>query len=763
MFQTDKYLNALSKVDRDSLYMYSETIDLLDQCISFVEDLKLEKKNPLEQYKLNYKINKAIFDVKHFAILIRDIFLEQFKSGQLLKDHFISEEQFDAQKTKIQALFNEAFASLNKKEGYISNLEQIDNRLDFKWSHHLSPISEIAEQLQEIKSQIEFIKSADEQMDQVRADLTIYEKWLKEIYSNFENSLNLVKSRLASIGQQISEISEDSVEELKPLISTLRKYYSELDNENNQYPIEEYKIDTIAHSSIPVSTNDSYIVSKDVPFKQQIIRWEESEVYPLILNVQERLISIYDRSLSGLFNARNRIQLLTGETEEIFDFQADSLKNHIERINVSILEAEEILADSRSKAKDKVNKELPVSNVFSDRKLYLNFSSGLSLSSYKKRRTKWLETMRIQKAWDYVKSKTIQRFRVPQIQDNQGKFAKVVKFIDQKSYTDMDRLSQSLFFGKGHMGNTFMMERKSYERSLKETVDQWKSGYRGSLLIFGKRLSGRSALAEFTGYSNYFNRVIHLTPNKEIKYKGRIIDGSYDLGSILKELDYHSISDHLCIVIDDLELWRNKHYSWFDNVQSLVNMINKSGRRLFFIITCGRYAKRHLDQYFSFSDQFMSLYCTDRMDKEEIKDAILIRYGASQASDEHISQAELTKRINRIIKINHQNIGVCLMEWYRLLYQDEKHKERENKVQLQSFKLFVKENSYLIRYLLKLKLVTEIEIKADVGNENFKMVNRDVQMLLGCKVLERLHNSRELRINEHIVDEIEIELLSIDN
>ena len=760
MFNTSRYTKALRGVNGGLTELYESSLQLLGQFMDFLQSLKQSQEDPVEQYKLAYHTNKTIFDLKHYAILIRDIYFNCFKTNQLKKDHFITEQAAKRQLDEMLSLVSQASVAMEKRFDYIDKLDSIDNRLASRWSHHNSPLNEISKQIEELISHVGFIKKAHEDLDQVRADIGAYVSWKDKVFHDFEQSLKLVKNRLNSIGMQISEISEEKMEELKPLINTLSKYYNELDSENNKYPIEEYRFESELQCKVPVNTQEASLIFKDLPFSQQINRWEESEIYPLILSVQERLISIYDRSLSGLFNARNRIQLLAGETDEIMDFQSESLKQYIDRIKENIDEAEQTLANARKEAQSKISNELPVSNIFSLTKLYLRFQSSVSLQKYGKRRIEKLKESWLSNVWDRAVQFFTKGLHVNPVLNDQEKFNEVIRFVDQKSYTDMDRLSQSLFFGKGHMGKTFMMQRERYDQLLRESVQRWQEGYRGSMLVYGRRLSGRSSVAEFTGFSDLFKRVIHLYPNKDVHYKGRIIEGSYNLGAILQDLDYHSISDHLCVVIDDLELWRDRNFSFYHNVKALVRAINKSGRRIFFIVTCGHTAKMKLDQYFKFTDQFMISYCTDRMDRHEIREAIMIRYGASQSGENQISNSELTKRINKIIQNNHQNIGVCLMEWYRLFYQDDEHKKSEDKISDYSFNRLIEEYRYLLTHFLGVKLTSELEIKEAVGVENFREVYRRMQLLLGCKILERLPSTRQLRINEHIVDEIENVLIA---
>lgn len=760
MIRTEKYLTSFDELHIPAMQLFDLSNDLVVQCLNFISGISVKATDPLEAYKISYYRNKLIFDIKQFSILVRDILFERFKTSHYLKDKFTEEDKAFQQLHGIKQVFTEAVAALEKKFDYVQNLKTIDKRLADQWSHHNNPENEIRGQVEEIQKQLGFIRDADACLNKVRDDIKAYSDWKAGIYNDFKKSLALVSDRINQINTKILELSEASTSELKSFIQLNKKYYAELDAENNKYPVEEYPFQTEEQSRIPVATKDSALVYKEVPFNLQITRWEESEIYPMVLAVQEKIIQIYDRSLSGLFNMLNRLQLFTGDQSNLADFQADSLRNYLDKIHDNILEAQEMLEKTTEKIREKLEKELPVSNVFSQDRIYLSLPSGLSLSRYGRRKWLWMDRSKFEELWKSIKKFFQDLFKMSKIYEDQGNIAEVVRFIDHMSYTDMDRLSQSLFFGKGHMGKTFMMQRENYSKVLAEAAERWKEGYRGSLLIYGKRLSGRTTLAEFTGFSNLFNRIVFVQPNKEMHYKGRIIEATFDLGEILQQLDYYSVSDQLGVVIDDIELWRDKHFSWYYNIQSLINAMSKSGRRLFFVVGCGHLGKKQLDEYFDFSNQFMSLYCSDRMAKEEILHAILVRYGASQTSDEQLSKAELTKRANQIIQVNEHNIGVCLMEWYRLFYMDDKKRELEGRISMSAFKNLVKKYGYLLRHMLKLKITTELELKEAVGAENFRYVNQDIQLLLGLKVLERMQSTRQLRINEHIVDEIELVLLN---
>lgn len=760
MIDTKKYSKSFDKLNISAMQLYDLSNYLIVQCFDFIDKLEANESDPLEAFKQSFYRNDLIFDIKQFAILIRDIHFRRFKTNQLLKDDLIKEDQANIQLEGIRAIFTKAEAALDQKMDYIKSLKTINRKLADQWFHHHSSIGEIRIQMEEIQRQLGLIRDADSCLNKVREDLDAFRQWVKNVFNNFRQSLDLVKLRDDNIISEIDVLGAVSKSELKEFIQLHRRYYAELEIEKNKYPIQEYSVETEEQGKIPVNLNNTLLVYKEVPFSMQITRWEESEVYPSVLAVQERIIQIYERSLSGLFNMLNRLQLLTGEEANISDFEAETLRNYLDKIHDNIEESEVVLRDTAKTLNDKIDKELPVSNVFSSDRIYLNLPSGLSLSRYSNRRWLWIDREKIISQWKRSKTFLLEFLHLSKMYEDQSNLSEVVRFIDHMCHTDMDRLSQSLFFGKGYMGKTFMMERENYVKLLADTVHKWKDGYRGSLLIYGKRLSGRSTLAEFTGFSNLFNGIVFLHPNKDTQYNGRIIQATYNLGEILQQLDYYAVSDQLGVVIDDIELWRDKQFSWYRNIQSLINAMSKSGRRIFFIVGCGHMAKIQLDEYIDFSNQFISMYCSDRMKREEILNAILIRYGASQTSDEELSTAEITKRAVQIIQQNEQNVGVCLMEWYRLFYMDEQKKELEGKISIGAFKNLVKKYAYFLRHMLKLKITSELELRESVGSESFKHLSQDIQLLLGLKVLERMKSTRQLRINEFIVDEIELILLN---
>ena len=246
--------------------------------------------------------------------------------------------------------------------------------------------------------------------------------------------MRIVKERLKTIEEHLHEITDELTDQLKPLASMLTKIYAELDTEHNKYPIEEYRFTNSSSDKIAVGTGEANLIIKEIPFQVQITRWEESEVYPIILSVQERILKIYDRSLSAIFNARNRIKILSGETEDILDFHSDSLQNYIDEILADIEETITILVNAIDTASKRINTELLASQVFSKERLFLQFSSGLALGKYQTPKFSISDSPVIKKIREFFEKYISQRFKVSTIYDDQGKFADVIRFVELKIY-----------------------------------------------------------------------------------------------------------------------------------------------------------------------------------------------------------------------------------------------------------------------------------------------------------------------------------------
>ncbi|BCS95287.1 hypothetical protein DSLASN_09190 [Desulfoluna limicola] len=233
---------------------------------------------------------------------------------------------------------------------------------------------------------------------------------------------------------------------------------------------------------------------------------------------------------------------------------------------------------------------------------------------------------------------------------------------------------RQLFLGDQPPSKEFWVGRDAEMARAQTTVDRFRSGTSGALMVTGEWLSGKSALAHHVAHS-YFDRqsVFQVFPPPE---------GSCGLDTFHKALEealqvrgrierlFLQLPPHSVMVIHNLELWWERHPNGDTVTHHIEWLIRTFGHHCFFILTMNTHALTLLRNLQPLDDYFLDVVTCGPMTAAELKTLILMRHKATglkftlgNHSEETLSELMLARLFRRFYDWSGGNVGVALHAW----------------------------------------------------------------------------------------------------
>ena len=707
----------------------------------------------LETYKHQYLQYNWSEDAKHLAILYRDLWFHLYKKKLLypLKISLFKENALpvleEATKQNIYIL------------QVISDSKIIEENQLKTWKHYDSPVPELNEQLNTLKEQIENIHILRAELADIERDFFVYKVEIKEYVDAY---LNVLQNCLARV--QKCQIPKDAdaekfkilqEAELPDYIHGIINADRSLKTIHNIGSLPDLYFADETDLNIPVDVEGGFLIVKKIDFKHQVNYWMDTEIMPLFSELHNICDTTYQKTYLTLSNAGVQISLLNIlEGRENFDNETLSqVRNSLQALQ-NYIQSQIELAKEKERAILKLSEQnLHIQKVFDEKELFLSGETQLQIDAYSKSTRKLIARI----PFDKIKSayfNFLDKHIIYQDKDNDT--ASLLSFIDYH-IIPTNRLN-SIYLKKGFMGESYYVQRTKIKEKTDRALHLWRQNYQGGLLIYGTRLSGKSALIGSISHHPAYD-TLNIHPGHVVEYQGNKFVVDYNLGKTLNNITKRlKKGERLMILIDDLTLWRDEQNDLYTNIQSLLKHI-KTNNNIFFVVSINRWLKTQLDSQMRFSDAFSQLINTDIMERKHIVDALMKRYIASFYQDSyHPEEAEdvdqksrLENKIRHCAKQCHNNIGATLHQWY--LYSLKKE-DADYVVIPRSFKKLIAIHSVLVGYLLKYKVTSEAFLSKHLGDLTVRSLQGNIATLLSNKILVRKMTG-ELILNEQLIHWVE--------
>jgi hypothetical protein len=699
---------------------------------------------------------------KFFLILWRDILFEQQKAQLLNLDQLVQPEDLVELSKTARLTIKNAFAELQEMfvKAQKKTIRKRQN-LSAQWELQQNPWSIYKTQLQRLADQSE----------------QLYEKYkiLFETATHFNEIEKLVlqtedfcRAEVTNIKQIAARTIDEIKQEQRPKMSKIALHLEELEegislpHHFNSFTnaLEEHINEILGKAEIPVQVRAGLVDVKELDIKRSTKQWLEAEILPLLYEIWELTENAHNSLKMALVNIKNRAILLgADENEESkieFDLTAIFLPLHTFRKNIQPIEKG--LDELGTLIDERLKHDFNISAIYQTNQEFLPVPlQSATLNQFRQSRGQLFNRLSI---WSRKQWEKIQNIRHSvEKEDALSNSEKIVRLIQSRSGVNCDKNYTSIFLTKGYIGESFVVGRKQELNHLKTIINNWKSGFRGAVVITGQRLSGKTILGELVAGQFFENSTIRLAPNTLIKLNGRRLMTTFDLGEALNFIGKYATNEPPMIWIDDLELWWDKDIPLNKNVRNLRKFIDNNASRLFFLVSMSNWLKAHLNLFLETSKVFQAEINVDRMSAEEIGEAILMRHGATHKNlldedGEVLDSQQYQKLINRIYRSTEGNIGEALNRWAAAIYKKEGDDVIYHEVPKYSLPDFISpDDAILLTSIMMEKRTSEYRLRKLYGPAFTDKYAAILQRLISIGVLKRELDDW-LEIEEALVNDL---------
>jgi len=689
---------------------------------------------------------------KSFLILYRDVLFQEQKAWQQVSAKITDLANFRRLMTQSNEVIREAHAEFRYFiEQETKTSADLQKRID-KWQLQHNPWPVYREQINQFPEQAEdLLKQCKKLWNASGVFVVIY----SHVMDNFKvchSQIDQLQSDILALTKTVEEAENYPV---KNVVSTLDHLHSQMRSisgiESFTDGLEEHLGKLPEATKIFVGTKNGTVFYKDLELQKRTRSWLESEVMSDIYELNTIRESIQNKVNLTKVNLSNRI--VAGE-EEKDPLDEESILSALQMFLKSLEKSRQKVADMEVQVGAKLRTNFDLAGVFKDS--FLPVSMQYTLSQYGQG-----ERWRFVKDWLQKQSGVFQQFRKEVREERALSVSeKIVRVMRYRTFKEANSHYTNMFLTKGYIGDSFWVGRSEELRHLTQVVENWRLGFRGSVLITGKRFSGKTLLGDLVEQKHFPNNAIKLKPKSKIQIAGRHFDSQYDLQEVLDFVIKNTLNQPAMVLIDDLELWEDDKVSLGKNVEYLLQTIDQYTSRLFFVITVSNWLNDHLQKVFDVRDVFQGEINVDRMGLEEVQQAILTRHSATHMElvdtdeREEIDAAEIRKKISQVFRATNGNIGEALQKWaYSIRKYDEEKVVLKEEV-IPSLPNFLNlDSALLLRTIMMEKRTNEYRLRKQFGpafNDKYKVI---LQRLSSLGVVRR-SVSGWLEINPVLVNDI---------
>lgn len=747
------YLEALAK---GSQLLVTDIIQAGDFC---EEQLQSEKADSFPFLLFHFGWTDK---TKSFLILWRDVLFQAQKAQILNLEGKVKQADLDKLKAQSKTIILEAAdewkAYFKKESERINRIKKGREKQISAWSLQQNPYPVYRKQLEELPKQCNELVAQFQDLSQTVEVFVQIKNHIQNTLNNCQQEIdetkNIAQKTLARLGdtEKISKIPswlEDLENELTPVVH--------IDRFSNQ--LNEISEDLKPKMKVPVDTHGGLIQFKEINFEKSIQLWLESEILPILYEVWELTENGNNALKMALLNIRNRAVLLSNEVKESKapNLEKENLGQPLNVFLEKTTQRESNLNDLSLLINKRLSKSFGVFSVYHPNQDFLPLPLQSTINQFKTTQNKWLEGLQI---WWKKQWTAFQNFTTSvKIEESLSTSEKIVRLVQSRQTNAENSHYSSIFLTKGYIGESFWVGRKNELAHIEKLIQQWKEGFRGAVILSGQRLSGKSLFGELVAHRHFPKDTIRLSPNTLIKFQGRQFQCKTDLGECLDFIKKYTLQKKVLIWIDDLELWSTSEIPLSQNVRKLCRHIDNHSRQIFFMVSMSTWLKYHLNLIHDLDKKFQAEINLDQMTVAEIREAILIRHGATHkvlvnAEGNEITPPVFKKITSKIHKTVDGNIGEALNLWSYSTFKYEGDKVRFDFKTPYVLPDFINSDTAIVLTTLMMnKKSNEYHLRKLFGTPFKEKYGGIVQRMISVGLLTR-HPDGSLEVNEAVANEV---------
>jgi hypothetical protein len=706
---------------------------------------------------------------KHFLVLYRNVQLQlqtaalmvadgqcapdlvadlHARSSQTLR---VAEEEWDDEMSRLRSRL-----ARNPKK----RQETLDG-----WQKQHNPWPEYRGQLVEIGEQAASLAEEHEVLQQQVSLLAEIRQILRDCAAAAEASLSTAVGRADEITAFVMDSAGDEADQRPGKIAARLDEYL-----NDTVPgrkIHEFtnnlteKISELAERMrVTVGADHGVLQFKEVNFRRSTDQWISAEILPQLYELWELSEQTQSDLGVAVANVRNRTLLLSNELKagRPVDYDADQLGQPFYNFIARTKATQETFSDISSRALELIETDLRLTSVYRPVPGFLPLPLQSGINEFTRRQGQFFAGV---KEWFGNTFAGLERWRAnASREDKMSVSEKIVRVISQRKPSLGNAAYTNILMTKGYIGESFLVGRNAEKAHLTSLIQNWKLGFRGAVMLTGKRLSGKTLFGELVANRLFLGPVIRLQPNSTINVDGRRMSTTGNLSEALDFIEKYTLQRKPMVWIDDLETWWDQSVSLAENVRELAAHIDDYSGRIFYLVSTTNAVYNHLNLFMDMERFFQAEVNLDEFPIEDMQQAIRIRHGATHkvlvdADGEPLSESAFSKRVSNLHRASGGNVGDTLNYWAWLTeYCDEDRVTPSGNWRYKMPAIVSADIGILLTTIFLERRTNEYHLRKLLGPA-FELRYRSIlSRLLRVGLLTR-HNDGWLEICESVVNDVE--------
>jgi len=727
------------------------------------KELKLEES---EKRKCFIIISDWAQNAKFFMILWQDMLLQQQKAYLMFKDQLLSEKEvknfYETSLLKIkQSLQDDVLGYVKEKLTEIETSSKTTKKKNNELKNQVSPWEIYKKHISQLNEQINYIQEAYTRISETSTHFLFIKKLILEstieAKEGLEELLGFVKQLKANYKKYSKKQDEESYLMLRKDITgteSILHYKHHADDFNVQLEKRLEKLAGVVE--FPVEIKNGVTLTSKINFESRLNEWMNRDILPLLSEIWEAL----EVNRNGLKMAlQNSNFILTEDSKNNQNSEnrdISVIENLIFPFSKSLKQGIAFTEELSQSITHKLQDDMRLSSVYNPEKYFLLSDSQLSANNIDFRR---FVTFRKIVDWATEKLKLFKKIKSrADFELSLSSKEKIVRFIRERSAIEEYPQYSNFFITKGYYGDSFSVATPNEMQKFKDAYANWEKGFSSSVLLTGKRFSGKTLFGEKAGATFFSDRIIRLSPASVLTIGDKSAEISYDLHQAL-EFVQNEATDKNFIWIDDLELWQDMQISVYANARKLAAFIDSVGTKFFCMVSLNMAAKDFISKITGFDKAFQSVITLPAMTKEQVEQAIMIRHLATQKKfvnnfENDFIKRDIRKNIQRVYRQSKGNIGDALKLWAIYTNKVEGNQVVHNNRGTHKCPDFLSdEKSMLLRAIFLQKQTSLFKLRRQFGPEFTGKYSGHLRRLSGMGVLYRNMDGR-IEINDSIVNEV---------
>lgn len=623
---------------------------------------------------------------KHFMVLYRNVQLQLQTAHLMVADGEaqpgVVAQLHERSRNTLAAALEEWETEVAKTRRQLESDEQYRRKAMAEWKLQHNPWPGYRTQLAEVAEQTEALA---EEFSVLSDQVNMFANIRKLLHDSILASTTVIteaEKKAESIAKFI--VKSENEENVSPsqIAALLDEYIADakppeqIHDYTNELNAQIARI--VENVRVTVGADHGVMQYKDVNFRRATDQWISSEVLPQLYELWELNQQVAGGLDVAVNNVRNRSLLIAKEVREggtKVDYEIEDLGQPFQDFLERVRNSQPVYDKIKSGLVNLIDTDLKLVSVYRPVPGFLPLPMQTGLNEFTRRQGRWLTPV---KEWLGATFQGFERWRGDAAREDRMSISeKVVRAIEQRKITGGNEAYTNIVMTKGYIGESFLVGREAETAQMKRLVANWRQGYRGAVMLTGRRLSGRSLFGEMISNRIFPNNVIRLVPHGVISVEGRRMHTTGHLSEALAFVQKHTIQTRPMIWIDDLECWWDNKTSLAENVEALAEHIDHCSAKIFYLVSTTNAVYAHLNRFRGLDRVFQSEVNLDDFSLEDMQHAIRIRHGATHKKlvnedGEALSETTFDRLVKRLHRSCDGNVGDTLNRWaYMMEYCDE--------------------------------------------------------------------------------------------